>query len=319
VTGFRDWLACPACRGGLSEAWACGRCGAQFEAADGILNLRLACGTRIDAVRAFYDRAPFPGYPPHDNLAAFRAAAERNRFAQLLDRAIAPDALIAEVGCGTGQMSLFLARGDRTVIAADLSRASLQLGAAAALRYGVERVLFLESDLHRPGLRPGAFDVVYCSGVLHHTPDSRRAFRAVADLVRPEGILIVGVYNRVARIPLRIRRAIGRLSGFRWVPFDPVLRGRRREPERYDAWLRDQYRHPEERSHTIGEVAGWFDENGLDYLRCFPSTVLDDDSAELFAAAPDDWGVERVIAQLGWTVTLGREGGLFFSIGRRRR
>jgi hypothetical protein len=28
--------------------------------------------------------------------------------------------------------------------------------------------------------------------------------------------------------------------------------------------------------------------------------------------AVDDWGVERWIAQLAWTVTLGREGGLFF-------
>lgn len=318
MTGFRDWLACPACRGGLSNEWECGGCGARFESADGIPNLRLEGSTRTDAVRAFYDRAPFPGYPPHDNLAAFRAAAERNRFVQLLDRAIAPDATIAEVGCGTGQMSLFLARSDRTVIAVDLSRASLQLGAAAALRYGIDRVLFVESDLHQSGLKPGAFDVVYCSGVLHHTPDSRRAFRAVADLVRPDGILIVGVYNRVARIPLRIRRAIARSTGFRWVPFDPVLRSRRLEPDRYGAWLRDQYRHPAERSHAIGEVVEWFDESGMDFLRCFPSTVLDDDSRELFTAAPDDWALERWIAQLAWTVTLGREGGLFFSIGRRR-
>ena len=318
MTGFREWLACPACRGGLSDEWVCCVCGARFETADGILNLRLEGSLRTDAVRAFYSRAPFPGYPPHDTLATLRAAAGRDRFVQLLDRAIAPDAAIAEVGCGTGQMSLCLARGDRIVIAADLSRASLRLGADAARRYGVERVLFVESDLHRPGLKPGIFDVVYCAGVLHHTPDSRRACRLVADLVRPGGILIVGVYNRIARIPLRVRRGVARLTRFRWVPFDPVLRGRRREPERYDAWLRDQYQHPEERSHTIGEVVRWFDEAGVDYLRCFPSTVLDDDSAELFAPAQDDWSVERWIAQLAWTATLGREGGLFFTIGRRR-
>jgi 2-polyprenyl-3-methyl-5-hydroxy-6-metoxy-1,4-benzoquinol methylase len=318
VTGFRDWLACPACRGLLSDEWACSRCGARFDTDDGIPNLRLEGHQRTDAVRAFYNRAPFPGYPPHDSLVAFRAAAGRNRFVQLLDRAIAPDATIAEVGCGTGQMSLFLARGDRVVIAADLARASLRLGAGAARRYGVEQVLFVESDLHRSGLRPGVFDVVYCSGVLHHTPDSRHAFGLVADLVRPDGILIVGVYNRIARVPLRIRRAIARLTRFRWVPFDPVLRSRRSEPERYSAWLRDQYHHPEERSHSIGEVVSWFEQNDLDCLRCFPSTVLDDDSEELFAPAADDWTVERWIAQLAWTATLGREGGLFYTIGRRR-
>ena len=38
-----------------------------------------------DRVRRFYERAPFPGYPPRDSLAALRARAERNPFARLLD------------------------------------------------------------------------------------------------------------------------------------------------------------------------------------------------------------------------------------------
>jgi SAM-dependent methyltransferase len=317
VTELRGWLVCPACRGALSEEWTCTDCGARFEAADGIPNLRLGSGVRTDAVRAFYDRAPFPGYPPGDNPSAFRARAERSRFAQLLDRAIAPDAAIAEIGCGTGQMSLFLAHGARVVIAADLSRRSLQLGAVAAHRYGVERILFVETDLHQSGLKPGAFDVVYSSGVLHHTPDPRAAFRAISTLARPGGIVVVGVYNTVARIPLRLRRAVARLTRFRVVPFDPVLRDRRGEPQRYEAWLRDQYHHPEEHSHTVAEVMRWFRENGLEYMRSFPSTVLDDNSEELFAPAVDNWRVESWISQVAWMATLGREGGLFLSIGRR--
>jgi ubiquinone/menaquinone biosynthesis C-methylase UbiE len=57
------------------------------------------------------------------------ARAERSRFAQLLDRAVPGDARVAEVGCGTGQMSLYLSRADRIIVAADLSR-SLLLGAS---------------------------------------------------------------------------------------------------------------------------------------------------------------------------------------------
>src|SRR2546423_5544297 len=60
---------------------------------------------RTDAVRRFYEQAPFPGYPPHDSLQALRARAERSAFAPLIDRAIAGDARIVEVGCGTGQRS----------------------------------------------------------------------------------------------------------------------------------------------------------------------------------------------------------------------
>src|SRR5205814_5966556 len=127
------------------------------------------------------------------------------------------------------------------------------------------------------GLKPGAFDVVYCSGVLHHTPQPRAAFRAVAELARPGGVIVLGVYNAIARIPLRVRRAIARVTRFRLVPFDPVLRGRHQEPDRYDAWLRDQYRHPLEHSHTIAEVKQWFLENDVESLRTIPSAVIDDD------------------------------------------
>jgi hypothetical protein len=110
---------------------------------------------------------------------------------------------------------------------------------------------------------------------------------------------------------------VGRLSAFRYVPFDPVLRARRDEPSRRDAWLRDQYRHPEEHTHTLAEVQRWFADNGIDYLRSYPSAVLGEEPVDLFAPAPDNWRVEGWLAQLGWIRTLGREGGLFFTIGRR--
>ena len=273
--------------------------------------------SRTDVVRRFYDEAPFPGYPPRDSLAAFRARAERSRFAQLLDDAIPPDARVVEVGCGTGQMSLYLAHMDRVVVGADISPAALRLGRDAARRFGITSVRFIETDLHRPGLRPESFDIVYSAGVLHHTADPAAAFATVARLARPGGIVIVGLYNAFARLPLRFRRVIARLTGFRIVPFDPILRERRAEPARRAAWLRDQYQHPEEHRHTVAEVKRWFAGNGIDYLRSFPSTVFDDDGRDLFAPALDDWSFENWIAQLGWMWTLGREGGLFFAIGRR--
>jgi SAM-dependent methyltransferase len=318
VTDFRTLLACPACRGPIVEDWRCGTCGAAFDAPDGIPNLRLATDPRTDIVRKFYDEAPFPGYPLRDTLATLRARAERSRFAQLLDRAIAPDARVAEVGCGTGQMSLYLARADRVIVAADLARASLSLGAAAARRYGVESVHFVETDLHRAGLRAAAFDVVYSAGVVHHTSDPAAAFASLVPLARPGGFVIVGVYNAFARIPLRLRRAVARITAGRVVPFDPVLRDRDSEPARRTAWFRDQYQHPEEHRHTLAEVQQWFRANEVTYLRSYPSVVFEDDSADLFAPAEDDWGMEAWIAQIGWMRTLGKEGGLFFVIGARR-
>jgi SAM-dependent methyltransferase len=314
----RELLACPACHGPLSAQWRCEACGAQFGAPEGIPDLRLASDARTETVREFYNRSPFPGYPPRDSLSAFRARAERSRFAQLLDRAIPGDARIVEIGCGTGQMSLYLARGDRVILAADLSRAALRLGADAAARYAIRNVQFLETDLLRPGVKPGVFDVVYSSGVLHHNANPGAAFAAIAQLARPGGVVVVGLYNAIARIPLRLRRVVARLTRFHVVPFDPVLRDRRHEAARREAWLRDQYQHPEEHRHTVAEIKRWCAANDVEYLRTFPSTVLGDESDCLFTGIVDDWSVERWIAQLGWMWTLGSEGGLFVTIGRRR-
>jgi SAM-dependent methyltransferase len=322
---FLELLACPRCAAAVAptaaDSLGCAGCRSSFPVERGIAALRTDADARTDAVRAFYTESPFPGYPPDDTFAGLRARGARSEFARLLDGAIPPDARVLEVGCGTGQTSLYLATGRRTVVASDTTRASLELGARAAERYGAKRVLFVETDLHAPGLARGAFDVVYTSGVLHHTPDPRAAFASIARLVRPGGFVVVGLYNAYARLPHRLRRALARMTGLRFVPFDPVLRSREAEPERRRAWLRDQYMHPEEHRHTVAEVKRWLRACDFEYVRSYPDTLLGAAPLredQLFAAAEDDWSFENTVAQMTWAFTLAHEGGLWVTVGRRR-
>src|SRR5882724_8130374 len=246
-----DLLACPRCAGAL-RGLRCDRCPAQYAAPGGIPDLRLPNDGRTESVRGFYSESPFPGYPPGESFSALRARAATSEFARSLDAAIPGDATVLEMGCGTGQLSLFLASAQRLVVGADLTRAALELGHRAAERFGVQGVRFVETDLHSPGLRGESFD-------------------AVARLVRPGGVLVVGLYNAFARLPLRARRLVARLSGYRFIPGDPVLKDRGAEPDRRKSWLRDQYQHVVEHRHTLGEVRGWFRSTGMTYLRAFPS------------------------------------------------
>jgi len=317
VEEFLELLACPLCRGELSAEWACRKCFKSYEAPNGIPNLRLASDARVEVVRCFYDETPFPGYPARDSVAWLNARAERSDFARLLNQAIPSNARILDIGCGTGQMSLYLARPHRLVIGADLTRKSLELSAAAARRFQLSRVLFVETDLHCPGLREASFDVVYSSGVLHHTPDPRASFARIAQLARPGGMIVLGLYNVFARLPLRLRRLVAQLTGYRVIPFDAVLSDRKKERARRLAWLRDQYLHPEEHRHTLGEVQSWFRENDVAYVRTYPSALIAEESEVLFAFAGDNWWPENWLAQLGWIGTLAHEGGLFITIGRR--
>lgn len=320
---YIELLACPACDGNLRDqgsALSCASCNASYLIANGIPDLRVPSEARTETVREFYSRSPFPNYPPNDTLSGLRGRAAKSEFARLLEQAIPGDARVLEIGCGTGQMSLFLATADRQVLGADLTRASLELGARAAGKYGLDHVRFVETDLRSPGLRAGAFDVVYSSGVLHHTPDPRASFRAMARLVRPGGIVVLGLYNAYARFPHLLRRAVAKLTNNKWIPWDPVLRARETEPERRRAWFFDQYEHPEEHRHTTAEVQRWFRENEIEYLRTYPNSLLSAEpleGPELFTPAEDDWGLENVLSQLGWAKSLSYEGGLWVTIGRK--
>jgi hypothetical protein len=111
---------------------------------------------------------------------------------------------------------------------------------------------------------------------------------------------------------------MARASSFRWFPFDPVLHDRAAEPARREAWIRDQYMHPLEHRHTVGDVQRWFRENGIEYVRSYPSTLLGQGSSEpLFDFAEDDWALENLIAQVSWAVDLWAEGGLFVVVGKK--
>lgn len=315
---LRGLLACPLCRAELSEALDCAGCGQAWQSPDGVPRLRLDVDGQTEVVRRFYDAAPFPGYPPNDSLTWLRSRAERSTFARLLDASLSGDATIAEIGCGTGQMSLYLARVDRRVVALDLSREALMLAAAAAHRYGTRQIGFVECDLAQLPLRDETFDVIYCSGVLHHTPNPRAAFTSIAKAVKPGGHVVLGLYNRYARLPLRLRRLIARATGYRWIPFDPVLRDRKAEPARREAWLRDQYRHPEEHWHSLAEVRRWFEGEDIDFVSTYPSTLIGHEPEDLLTPAEDEWPFESLLAQIGWMWSLGGEGGLFVIVGRRR-
>jgi SAM-dependent methyltransferase len=145
--------------------------------------------------------------------------------------------LVLEVGCGAGRFTEVLLDSGARVVAVDASTA---VDACRETCGGHPALSIVQADLHALPFRPGSFDRVFCFGVLQHTPDPERAFRALVEQVRPGGLLAADVYRHQPYIdrwsakrlwrPLTTRMSRDRLRRIiewyipRWLPIDDRLR-----------------------------------------------------------------------------------------------
>lgn len=327
-----DLLCCPGCRGELAiigAAFRCRKCGHEFESKDGIALLfwpnEWDAGKKdVTAVeRAFYEDSPFPNYDDADSVATLADKARSGIFAQLLDDQIPLSASILEVGCGTGQLSNFLASSarSRTGFGADLSFASLSLGETFRHTHQIDNLGFCQMNLFRPAFKPASFDLVISNGVLHHTSDPYAAFKSIAQLVRPGGFIAIGLYNSFARIPTDLRRWLFNLMGDRFAFLDRRLRrATGLNEQRWRAWFRDQYKNPHESKHSMDEVLGWFDSVGIDFVSSIPRTDRKQvtPAHKLFQPHSRATALDRLAVQIRMLLAGGKDGGLFVMIGRKK-
>jgi SAM-dependent methyltransferase/uncharacterized protein YbaR (Trm112 family) len=105
---------------------------------------------------------------------------------------------VLEAGTGLGGDAARFARlSEAVVVALDLSESI----AVAHRTFGAgERLHYVQADLLRPPVPPGAFDFVSADQVVHHTPDAFAAVRSLATLLAPGGTLAFYVYKRKAPI-----------------------------------------------------------------------------------------------------------------------
>ena len=270
-------------------------------------------------VQEFYEEVPFPNYNDVDDVAALVKRADTSVFGRLLREQVPVDSSVLEVGCGTGQLSNYLAATCVTrIYAADMTLASLRLGRKFAAEHQIKGVRFLQMNLFKPCIRPGSMDLVISNGVLHHTADSKAAFMSIAPLVKPGGHIIVGLYNHIGRLRTDLRRALWRVFGDPVLFLDPHLR-KPLSPDKRRAWIRDQYIHPVERKHSMSEVLGWFEEAGFSFVSSIPKIIGDFSGEErLFEPVSAGRPIDRLMAETEMLFSsYGGEGGLFIVIGRR--
>ena len=249
--------------------------------------------------------AAAPGSPAGGESA--RALVERglaNRFARLLNDQIPYSARVVDVGCGTGQLAMFLAIAHRSVIGVDSNLQSLRVAATARAAHGLERVVFAHSNPLRPALRESFFDYVICRR-LDITGDTHGAFRRISRLVRPGGYIVVALHNRMSRV---LSGARGRL--IQSIGLNNIGAG----SDFGNVAQRDTA------SHSLGDVCHWFAESGCQFVNAFPrSGWIQRAGANdaVFQARQPEQGINRWLTLLTAASRGISEDGFFFVVGQR--
>jgi 2-polyprenyl-3-methyl-5-hydroxy-6-metoxy-1,4-benzoquinol methylase len=99
---------------------------------------------------------------------------------------------ILNAGCGSGELSLILAAAGHTVVGIDPAPEYIEVARQNAVAAGVAGCVFDVSSIEQFDT-DRLFDCVVATDVLEHIEDDQRAIQKLADLVRPDGRVILTV------------------------------------------------------------------------------------------------------------------------------
>ena len=227
-----------------------------------------------------------------------------------------------EVGCGTGQLSIYFSIGNNNrIYALDPTLASIQLGNEFSKKNKIQNVKFINADIFDDIFKDECFDFIWTNGVLHHTKDPKLAFDIISKYLKKNGYILVGLYNRFGRLRTLFRKFLYKIFGkFIVMLLDPTLRKiKKGNDNQIKSWIRDQYEHPVESLHTLDEVLKWFENNNIEYINSIPKCNSHEiESTPLFEKSSKGTFLSRFFSQLSMIFNdLGSDGGLFIVIGKK--
>jgi len=242
----------------------------------------------LEEVRDFYEKMPYPA--PVDNLDRDRDlhANPQRRRAQFhltwpTERPRANQEILV-AGCGTSQAARYALREpDARVTAIDVSKTSLRHTLDLQRKYNLNNLELHHLPIEDVRKLARSFDLVVCTGVLHHMPDPDHGLRALRDVLRPQGAMRLMVYARYGRAGVYMMQEYCRLLGIgaseddlRGLgavlaalsadhPISDLLRGAK-DFQRPEA-MADALLHPQDRAYTVPELYAWLDRCGMSFGR----------------------------------------------------
>lgn len=167
-------------------------------------------------VQEQYEENPYPSWKHLPTMApkgSMHILQQALPLAAIPKMASTPDILVA--GCGTGQHAITTAmrHANCQVLALDLSMTSLLYAATKAKELNIDNITFIQGDLLDVQLLKRKFDIIECSGVLHHMEDPFKGLKALTQVLKPNGVMAIGLYSEIARQDVVVARQYIREMG----------------------------------------------------------------------------------------------------------
>ena len=243
-----------------------------------------------DPVCEFYTHHPYP--PPVENLDRARDEwRDENRHRaeyHLLwpHRPYRSDLEILVAGCGTWQAAKYaVCRPEARVVGIDVSPTSLDHTEQLKHKYKLTNLEVRSSSIERVAELERCFDLIVCTGVLHHLADPDAGLRALRSVLKSEGSIYLMVYAPYGRTGVYMLQDYCRRLGIgtsereindlmavlkalpQHHPLAGLLRGSR-DAANPDA-LADALLNPRDRAYSVPQLFDFIEGNGLTFERWY--------------------------------------------------
>ena len=282
-----------------------------------IPDLFLEDGNSLTKIQSdFYNNVKFPNYDDVEDFGSLLDKSTSNILVKKLDDEIPMGSNILEAGCGTGQMSIVLSRYARQIYSIDLSKGSLIEAKQFINSNDIKSVHLFRMNIFKLFFEENTFDVIISNGVLHHTYNPKLAFSKLVRVLKPGGIIVIGLYHRYGRIIQKIRQSLIKNFGDSFKFLDKRFREKISDKKKY-AWFLDQYKNPSETTHTYLEVLNWFKVENIEFLSSIPFDFNPENKLFQKREAKNRFEIFLKEISLAFNLKQISEGGFFVMIGKK--
>lgn len=289
-------------------------------------------------VTEFYENFPYPGFEIESSSDLKKLNFQKFLY-EIGTSYAKPNSKVLDAGSGTGELALLFASKGFKTFGTDISDKSIQIAKDSSAKLGL-KVNFQTMDVLNLKFPRNFFDLTICNGVLHHTADPELGFKNLVKVTKPNGKIMIVVYNKYGSFP---RRLFGRVASFFGGPTRKTqIRFLRRLTagkfaSKSNSVVADTYLNPFELTFSISDVLSWFKKYKVEYkesappieIEFYPKVITEIikkgqlleawlEAREKVRKAKFSYNQPSfLLVQLAWLLSL--RGNIFLIIGRKSR